>query len=82
MLSDQEDLPATGENPNYVSIREFKGRVTHVLLSSVKGVEASSLIELIDNDNLSSVLYHPVGCKAKQSEDRFLRVFLVDAVQS
>ena len=66
MLCDEEYFSTTGKDPHNVGIRKYCSRSSHVFLSSIEPVKALRFVELIDNDHLSSILYHAMASIAEE----------------
>ena len=65
-MIDEENLPTTGKNPDYVGIFKRLGSNSHIFFSSIEGIEAFEFRKLIQKYNLSSLTNHTMACIAKK----------------
>ena len=71
-----KDFSATGKDSDQVAIHVLLSNVPQILFGGVNLVEAFFLNELVQKNDLSSILYHAVAGKTLEDECSFVRVFL------
>ena len=69
MLRDEEYLPTTGEDCYEVGVWILLSNIPQILFGSEKFVKASLRIELIHENELSSIHDHAMACIARKNED-------------
>ena len=71
MLGQEKNLPTAGENYDDVCVKEPDRQLPHIFLGSKHLVKAFTRGDLIDKDNLSSILDHAMACNAWEGQDSF-----------
>ena len=72
VLGHKKNFPATGKNPNDVSIRICLCSSSHILFSTEKPVEAFHFGVLVNEDYLPTILDHAVSRIAEKGENSFV----------